>query len=185
MGGNEKNLDYYMNLKYSITIEPIPAEEGNGYLAFIPQLGKAAFLGSGETIEEALNDLEIVKRFFFEEWLEKGIGIPKPVFEEEEHSGKFIIRIPKILHAHLAYEAKKNSTSMNKYLIYLLTEASTISTIEDKQNSLAKKVDDCLGHFTHYIHSMFERYNFKGMPVIDEKNIPQPSSNEIIQEMAA
>lgn len=69
----KKDLDYYMNLPYPIEIIKIKEEEGGGFQARILLLGKYAFLGDGETIEESLNDLEKVKKYLFQEYLEKGL----------------------------------------------------------------------------------------------------------------
>jgi hypothetical protein len=45
-----------------LRIQYIPAEEGGGYAAYIERLGKAAFVGDGETPEEAVKHLEKVYR---------------------------------------------------------------------------------------------------------------------------
>jgi hypothetical protein len=45
-----------------ITVRYIPAEEGGGYAAYIERLGKNAFVGDGETPEEAVKQLEQVYR---------------------------------------------------------------------------------------------------------------------------
>ena len=46
--------------KYAVHISPIPEGIGGGFRATIPQLGEYAFVGDGETREEALLDLENV-----------------------------------------------------------------------------------------------------------------------------
>jgi len=74
----KKDLNYYLNLKYSIEINPIPEEEGGGYEACIPQLGRYAFVGDGDTIEEALKSLEEIKKDIFEDWYKRGKEIPEP-----------------------------------------------------------------------------------------------------------
>ncbi len=55
-----------MGLNYPIEILKIPADEGGGYYACIPQLGRDVFLGDGETVEEAMNNLQRVKKEWFE-----------------------------------------------------------------------------------------------------------------------
>ncbi|GAK54128.1 toxin-antitoxin system, antitoxin component, HicB family [Candidatus Moduliflexus flocculans] len=72
----EKNLDFYLNISYPIEIEKIAPDEGGGILASIPMLGKHAFLGDGETIEEALANLEEIKTYLFQKYLNQGIPIP-------------------------------------------------------------------------------------------------------------
>jgi len=74
----QKDLEYYLNLEYQITISKMQENEGGGYSACIEQLGKYAFIGDGETVKEALEDLKEVKEILFAEYLEKGIPIPEP-----------------------------------------------------------------------------------------------------------
>ncbi|MDI6780704.1 MAG: type II toxin-antitoxin system HicB family antitoxin [bacterium] len=73
----KKDINYYMNLKYSIKIVPIPEEDGYGYCAEIPEL--CGCLGDGETIEEALKNLEDVKWTTIELLLEKKKPVPEPI----------------------------------------------------------------------------------------------------------
>ncbi|MDD5224718.1 MAG: toxin-antitoxin system HicB family antitoxin [bacterium] len=170
-----EDFKYFLALEYPVTIEPILPENGGGFMAYYEQFGKA-MVGDGDTKEEALSNLEALKKRIFKEWFEKGIEIPKPILEDDSYSGRFLLRIPKILHAQLAIEAKKNSTSLNKYILYLLTQASTLSAIETKQDSIAYKIDDCLDHFSQYIHSVTANYRFLTMPktkIYESKN-PQP-----------
>ena len=116
----EKNLEYYMRLPYKIEI--VPDEEGDGYHAEIPDLkGCMAF---GETIEEALNTLEDVKKAWLEIALERGWSIAEPVdLELRAYSGRFNVRLPRYLHRNLARLAESNSTSLNQLVVAFLAEA--------------------------------------------------------------
>ena len=121
----EKNIAYYMNLKYPIEITELTEEEGGGFDASIPMLGKYAFTGYGDTLEEALQSLEEVKRLNFEYYLERGTKIEEPPKEEpKEYAGRFVLRIPKSLHRRLAEDASVNGTSLNQYCVYLLSQNS-------------------------------------------------------------
>jgi predicted HicB family RNase H-like nuclease len=40
---------------------------------------------------------------------------------DETYSGKFVVRIPKKLHARLAIEADKEGVSLNQYALYKLS----------------------------------------------------------------
>ena len=73
----KKNLPYYLKLNYPIEILEIPKELGGGFSACIPQLGRNAFIGDGETIEDALKDLGATKKEIFSDYLRKGIKIIK------------------------------------------------------------------------------------------------------------
>ena len=45
-------------------------------LASIPFLGRHAFLGDGDTLEEALKNLEDIKTYLFQKYLAQGAPIP-------------------------------------------------------------------------------------------------------------
>jgi len=122
-----------MNLNYPIEIKKLTRDEGGGYVAFIPQLGRNTFVGDGETIEEALVDLNDTKKIWFETFLEQGRSIPDPVDEDnDDFSGRFVVRVPKKLHALLARHAKKEGTSLNQYVLTLLS--MNYSVIEDTKH---------------------------------------------------
>ena len=74
----KKNLSYYMNLPYKVKYRKISKDDGDGWLAYIPQLGEFAFRGDGETKEEALKSLNFIKEELFKEYLRDGINIPEP-----------------------------------------------------------------------------------------------------------
>ncbi len=69
-------LEKHLTLPYHVEITEIHEEEGGGFLACIPFLGKYAFLGDGETLEEALKNLEETKKYLFQKYLQQGIPIP-------------------------------------------------------------------------------------------------------------
>ncbi|MGA3287143.1 MAG: toxin-antitoxin system HicB family antitoxin [Bacteroidota bacterium] len=117
-----KNLDHYLELNYRTEIEHIPAKLGGGYSACIPLLGRESVLGDGESVEEALQNLEIVKKEFFNYCIEKGTNIPEPNEGIENYSGKFIVRVARELHRKLVAKAKENNVSLNQYINFLLQE---------------------------------------------------------------
>ena len=116
-----KGLEYYLKLPYTIEVVPIPKSQGGGYMARLPEVGRFAIVGDGETIEEAIANLEDIKRELFSDYLEKDLQIPEPKEEREDYSGKFVIRIPKALHRQLSEDAKGNEISLNQHVTYLLT----------------------------------------------------------------
>ena len=128
-----KKLEHYLNLTYPIQLLKIPDDEGGGWEVSIPLLGRYAFRADGETPQEALKNLEEIKRTLFEEHISDGVKIPEPVKDEKKdnYSGKFIVRIPKELHEKISYQAKRNSISLNQYILYLLTQ----NFYSNKQNT--------------------------------------------------
>ena len=71
----KKNLRYYLQQRYAITIRPLSEAEGGGYFAEIPQLGTC--WGDGSTPDAALKKLMQCKKLWFEAALEEGIKIPE------------------------------------------------------------------------------------------------------------
>jgi predicted RNase H-like HicB family nuclease len=78
----QKNIDYYLSLNYEIVIRKMTlAEAGTSksrYIAQIPLVD--GLMAEGETPQEALANLETVKRLAFELILKQGKEIPEPVF---------------------------------------------------------------------------------------------------------
>ena len=55
--------------------------------------------------------------------LEDGLEIPLPHEAVERYSGRFVLRIPRSLHRQLAHASKRNGTSLNQYVMHLLSYA--------------------------------------------------------------
>lgn len=108
----------YMNLPYNYIVQPIEDESGKYYYAKVLELDGCQ--STGETFEEAYNNLRDAMQGWIETKLESGFEIPMPV-GYEDFSGKFIVRIPKSLHYKLAVEAKQEGVSLNQYALYKLS----------------------------------------------------------------
>lgn len=80
----QKKLDFYLSLNYEITLRKMTlAEAGSNepqYLAQIPLL--EGVMAEGKNPQEALANLERVKRLAFELMLAQGKSIPEPVRED-------------------------------------------------------------------------------------------------------
>jgi antitoxin HicB len=147
---NKKTLEEYMQLSYEIALKKLSEEEGGGWMATIPQLGSYTFVGDGETQEEALENLELLKRYLFEEALKKGTEIPLPVEPTfEKYSGKFMTRIPIDLHIELSKQAEKNGMSLNSYVIYLLSNNNALEKINDNLVSLLQEKTNIIDNDTN------------------------------------
>jgi predicted RNase H-like HicB family nuclease len=130
-------LQDLMHRNYEIAIQQISDDDGGGWTACIPQLGRYTFISDGETREEALKYLEILKRELFEEALDKGVEIPPPAEPTfEKFTGQFSIKIPVNLHIELTEQAAKNGTSLNTYIVYLLTKLNTLEYSKLEKNIL-------------------------------------------------
>lgn len=120
-----KKLDYYLNLPYKIEI--IPSPEG-GYAAKIIEL--PGCISQGQTLEEVTANIEDAKICWLEAALEEGIDIPEPLSNNEDYSGKLVVRMPKSLHRVLADRAKEENVSLNQYINYQLSKG--VGAIREK-----------------------------------------------------
>lgn len=115
-------VDHYLRLNYPMEI----LEEEDGVVAAIPDLpGCASF---GDTIEEAIRNLNATKELWIKGRVESGQPVPLPT-QAEDFSGKFVLRIPRVLHRSLDREAKKQGVSLNQYILHLLSERNAITTL--------------------------------------------------------
>ena len=113
-----KRAKDYIDLPYNYIIQPIKDESGEYYYARVLELDGCQ--STGDTFEEAYNNLREAMEGWIETKLENGFKIPLPV-GHENFSGKFIVRIPKSLHYKLTIEAEKEGVSLNQYALYKLS----------------------------------------------------------------
>jgi antitoxin HicB len=112
-----KDIEYYMNLPY--TIELIPEPEGGWFVAVKELPG---CMSEGDTPEEAIEMIRDAMRGWLEISLEDGIPIPKPRIEEE-YSGRFNLRVGRSLHRKLVEAAEAEGVSLNHFCSEVLAEA--------------------------------------------------------------
>lgn len=130
-----------MKLNYPVEIYKIPEEEGGGCSAYIPTLGRFTFVADGDTLDEAVKKVLKLKDYYIKELHKKGIPIPEPetTTEFDEVSGKFVVRITKKLHKLLIQRSKKNGTSLNQYVLFLLTKAFKQDKIENEMKNFIRR----------------------------------------------
>ena len=114
-----KNVEYYMNLPYNYIVQPITDESGSYFYARVLELDGCQ--STGETFEEAYENLREAMEVWIETKLEVGFEVPLPV-GYDDFSGKFVVRIPKSLHYRLTIEAEQEGVSLNQYALYKLSK---------------------------------------------------------------
>jgi antitoxin HicB len=117
MKNKTPKLEYYLSLKYPITLIP----ETVGYSVEIKDL--PGCVSQGDTLEEALTMLEDAKFAWLKVNLELGNPIPLPT-TQKKYSGRFVVRLPSNLHQRLAEQAEQNNVSLNQMVAILLAEQS-------------------------------------------------------------
>ena len=101
----------YQYEDYSVLIEKLSTDDGDGYIVTIPEL--AGCVSEGETRDEALESI----REAFDSWMEAAqaseTSIPSPRKHVNDYSGKFQVRVPRSLHQSIARRADLENISQN------------------------------------------------------------------------
>ena len=110
---------------YAHIIEPIPENDGGGFLITFPDL--PGCMADGTTEAEAIE----TGRDAFLSWVsavaDMGDAIPKPVFTTASViplplSGRFVQRVPKSIHTQLAAKAKQEGVSLNSLVLSFIAD---------------------------------------------------------------
>lgn len=112
-----KPEDFY-NLPYNFIINQIKDESGTYFYARVLELDGCQ--STGDTFEEAYENVLDAMKGWIQTKLENGFDIPLPL-NQENCSGKFVVRMPKSLHYKLIVEAKQEGISLNQYALYKLS----------------------------------------------------------------
>lgn len=128
-----KDLEYYTKLPYNIIVEQWDDGYGPYWVARVVELPHC--LIHGDTPEEAIREIEEVKRDWIKSNLERGFKIPEPVLHK--YSGQIRLRMPPSLHKLLSDRAKVEQTSVNQYMVMAL--ANSVGSALDAVKTKAKK----------------------------------------------
>lgn len=173
-----RDIEYYLDLPYKIEVNPIPREIGGGYNASIPELGKHALNADGDTIEEAIANLNAYKKEYINRLIENGVAIPEPA-REDDFSGKFVLRIEPWLHKLLKEKSQEESESLNTYIRKLLIDSFRIESYQRqkderifaelrKLNVRMESLEDAFSH-SHVSYAV-EFLGFQAEPVLIPEN---------------
>ena len=94
----------------------VAMEDGDYYVSF-PDL--PGCMADGPTVEKALKNAEKAKRLWMETALSHGMDIPEPA---GKYSGRLVVRMPKSLHRDLTMRSKRESVSLNHYIVSKLAK---------------------------------------------------------------
>ncbi|SRR6266478_1894662 len=116
-----KTIDYYKSLKYPIEL----IETDEGVVVSHPDLpGCHSF---GDTISDAIKNLDEVRLLWLEGYFKAHGSAPEPR-DDEDYSGKFVLRVPKWLHRTLEKTARQEGISLNQLAVSLLSRGVTDKT---------------------------------------------------------
>ncbi len=132
----EKDLEYYAKLPYNIIVEMWDDGEGPYWVARIAELPHC--LIHGDTPEEAIAEIEEVKRDWIKSNLERGLKIPEPIMHG--YSGQIRLRIPPSLHRLLSDRAAVEGISLNQYMTAALARSVGLDIHVSKPTASKKSV---------------------------------------------
>ena len=99
---------------YTHVVRPLTTEEGGGFLISFPEL--FGCISDGETVEEAIVNGRDVFACYVSALIDMGREVPAPN-SNADVSGKFVVRLPKSLHAQLANRSKREGVSINTLVV--------------------------------------------------------------------
>ena len=163
-------------MKYPFVVYFTQVEEHQFWIAECKTL--KGCVGQGDTIEEAISELETNE----EEWLktaeEYDIPIPEiPVEEQIDYSGKFTVRVSPYVHRMAAELAKKNNISLNQYVNdAIVAQNAAFSTtdyiipkVKEVIKSLSMVIDSSLSMQTNQGLQVYTIHSTKSKP--DRKSV--------------
>lgn len=114
---------------YPIQVSALCEEEGGGFQALFPPLARSV-VGYGLTPQETITDLWIIVPTFLELMEETEQTLPEAPAEKEwdDFSGKFNVRVAKMLHAQLVELAEDQGVSLNSLVQTILASGATALT---------------------------------------------------------
>lgn len=95
--------------------------EDEGFIAEVPDLPGCSAWGATEV------DAAREARDAITAWIEaagnagREVPVPMTIEPTANYSGKFLVRVPKTLHARLARRAKAEGVSLNQYISHMLS----------------------------------------------------------------
>jgi predicted RNase H-like HicB family nuclease/plasmid stability protein len=108
----------YLKLPYHVVITHRVDESGDYYFATVQEMDGC--MSDGATPEAAAKNIREAMELWIDGKLDGGYSVPEP-FKDLSYSGKFVLRLPKSLHAKLAMEAAQEGVSLNQYALYRLS----------------------------------------------------------------
>jgi antitoxin HicB len=141
----QKGIDYYMSLPYSILLHEVKEDGEKYWIAEVTELPGCKSHGS--SVEEAVKSVEEAKKDWILDSLKSGEEVPVPV-ERDRYSGRILVRMSRSLHHSLALIAEAEKLSLNQLIVTLLAKEvgrlNVLNRVEYKVDTLLQKIDRVL-----------------------------------------
>ncbi len=99
---------------YPFQVYPMKVEDHTFWVAKSSSL--KGCVGQGDTVSEAISELDTNEKEWIETAKEVGIPIPEVPSESQEYSGKLTVRISPHVHKDAARIAKSEKVSLTQYI---------------------------------------------------------------------
>lgn len=116
---NNKDLNYYLNLPWSYTIETETHEDSRYYIIRVNEL--PGICTDSESLDEGMNEIKELIGCAVEIYREKGEPVPEPI-DREHYKGKILYRTDSKRHYLIARTAEMMHKSISKTLDLLIDE---------------------------------------------------------------
>jgi predicted HicB family RNase H-like nuclease len=140
---------------YTLVISETPEEHYSSFpsqrfLAYLDEIPKASFHEYGSTQEESAGNLRKLFESFVLDSEKKKIKLPEPKKDEDEqYSGKIVLRMPPWLHAKVSRLAAEQEISINSYVVHQLIYGSTVQEMNELyQENQKHLLSELQIHFT-------------------------------------
>jgi antitoxin HicB len=127
-------LEDYLAMQYPFQVI---ADPDGGYVVVFPDL--PGCMTQAETIDEVSAMADDARRSWISAVYQDGEEVPLPSYPEE-YSGKFVARVPRSLHRHLAEEAERQGISLNQHIVALLSRGDAQSFLERRIAEIEERV---------------------------------------------
>jgi predicted HicB family RNase H-like nuclease len=131
----KQDLEYYLSLPYTIILERWDDDKQPYWVARVAELPHC--LIHGDSPEEAIKEIDEVKKDWIISNLKRGLPIPEP--SPRKYSGKMILRISPSLHKLLVHRAEVEGMSLNQYMSTALATSVGLSIEHAKSKKTEKR----------------------------------------------
>jgi antitoxin HicB len=97
-------------------------------------------MSQGDTAAEAIAGVRDAMGAWIADALEEGEPVPVPR-KASEHSGRFLVRVPRTLHRDLVREAEREGSSLNQFVTSALAAAVRWRSAEEEVHLLPRRSD--------------------------------------------
>jgi len=117
MSEQRRSPEDFLAAPYSRVL--IPDSETGTFTARILEF--PGCIAQGDSLDEALTNLENAARSWLVAALDRGFSVPPPL-EEQSFSGRVLVRLPRSIHQRAVEQAGQDGVSLNQFILSAVSE---------------------------------------------------------------